>query len=85
MVKSVTFSPRKAPARFRLPNHSFSALPIAEENHHSYSTARMSRFSAVDLGALPNGSALVVTKGRKLEKYVMDPNDYGTTLRLECI
>ena len=78
MVESITFSPRKAPARFRLPNHRFTASPIVEVAHHSCSTRRMPRFSASELGALPNGSALVVTKGRKLERYALDPKDYGS-------
>jgi hypothetical protein len=83
MVESITFTPSKAPPRFRLPNHPFAALPDADVAHHSCSVRRLPRFSAADLGALPNGSALVVTKGRKLEKYVMDPNDYGTSLKLD--
>lgn len=80
MVESITYSPRKAPAHFRLPNHSFTASPASEIVHHSSSTRRMPRFSASELGALPNGSALVVTKGRKLEAYTANPEDYGSKL-----
>lgn len=81
MVESITFSPRKAPARFRLPNHSFTAPVSVEVSHHSCSTKRVPRFSASELGALPNGAALVVSKGRKLEAYSMDPENYGTSLQ----
>lgn len=80
MVESITFSPRTHPARFRLPNHSFAASPGVEVAHLSCSTRRMPRFSASELSALPNGSALVVSKGRKLEQYQMDPTTYGSNL-----
>lgn len=80
MVESITYTPRKTPARFRLPNHRFTTSPGVEVSHHSCSTRRMPRFSASELGALPNGCALVVTKGRKLEKYAMDPKEYGSNV-----
>jgi hypothetical protein len=78
MVESITLVPRKAPPRFRLPNHHFTACPSVEVSHQSSNPRHGPRFSASKLGSLPNGSALVVTKGRMLEPYTMNPINYDS-------
>ena len=44
---------------------------------HAVDTRKQPRFSSAELGGLPNGTALVVTKGRKLVRYQMDPQSYS--------
>jgi len=77
VVESTTYQPRKAPPRFRLPNYSFSDVPDTVMTTHSMSSQRLPRFSSSELGSLPNGTALVVTKGRRLEKFTLDPANYA--------
>jgi hypothetical protein len=77
VVNGISFQPREAPPRFRLPNHEYSP-------HTSYAVAgksaelrRLPNFCAAKLGKLPNGTAYVVSKGRVLHQYTHDPADYG--------
>lgn len=64
------------PPRFRLPNHSFVEGPKSVITGHTLDTKKDSRFSSAKLGSLPNGTALVVAKGRRLVVYKMDPAHY---------
>lgn len=76
-VVSHSYQPRLAPARFRLPNHSYVEPHAMRLMGRSTDTRRQPKFSATELGQLPNGSALVVTKGRVLCKFTRDPAEYG--------
>ena len=77
MVESISFAPCKAPPRFRLPNHHFGPAPEVTVMGHSCGMRRLPRFSAAELGGLPNGTALVVTKGRHLVRFSIDPENYS--------
>ena len=76
-VESQSYQPRTAPARFRLPNHNYVKPAAMRMVARSTNIRRRPKFSASDLGKLPNGSALVVTKGRKLCNFTRDPAEYG--------
>lgn len=76
-VVSTTYQPRVAPARFRLPNHKYAEPQAMRMINRSTDTRRLPKFSAAELGKLPNGTALVVTKGRDLQKFTRDPAEYG--------
>ncbi len=78
LIETVSYQPRKAPPRFRLPNHSYSDAADSVMTSHSYSNRRLPRFSSSELGSLPNGSALVVSKGRQLQKFTLDPAKYAS-------
>jgi hypothetical protein len=77
-VTSTYFQKVSPPPRFRLPNHEFVAPPQRVVTSHSMETRKQPRFSSAELGSLPNGTALVVTKGRKLFRYQMDPQSYSS-------
>ncbi len=64
------------PPRFRLPNHCFVDGPTSVITGHSLDAQKDFRFSSAKLGSLPNGTALVVAKGRRLVVYKMDPANY---------
>lgn len=76
-VVSTSYQPRVAPARFRLPNHKFEEPQTMRMVCVSSDIRRLPKFCAADLGKLPNGSALVVTKGRNLHKFTRDPAAYS--------
>ncbi|MEI8310965.1 MAG: hypothetical protein WCH98_09435 [Verrucomicrobiota bacterium] len=78
-VISAHFQRVPPPPRFRLPNHEFVEPPTHVLTSHAVDTRKQSRFSSAELGGLPNGTALVVTKGRKLVRYQMDPQSYACT------
>jgi len=72
-VTSAHFQRVPPPPRFRLPNHEFVETPSEVLTGHVVDTRKQSRFSSAELGGLPNGTAPVVTKGRKLVRYQMNP------------
>ena len=74
---SKSYQPRQAPARFRLPNHDYAKPTDMRMVGRSIDVRRVPKFSASELGKLPNGSALVVTKGRELCHFTRDPAKYG--------
>ena len=76
-VESINYQRVPAPPRFRLPNHTFEAAGKLAEVSRSLNTVAKPRFKSAELGKLPTGTALVVTKGRKLVRYAMDPGAYG--------
>ncbi len=76
-VVNSTYQPRVAPARFRLPNHTYVEPAAMRLVNRSTDTRRLPKFSSSELGKLPNGTALVVTKGRGLQKFTRDPAEYG--------
>ena len=76
-VTSVHFQRLAPPPRFRLPNHEFVDPQQGVIASHVVDTRKQPRFSSAELGSLPNGTALVVTKGRKLVRYRMDPQSYS--------
>lgn len=77
-VESMSFSPRKAPARFRLPNHAYVDPQPMRVESKTMSTQRIPRFSSAELGCLPNGTAFVVSKGRELMQFRKSPADYSS-------
>jgi hypothetical protein len=70
-VTNVQYRSVTAPPRFRLPNHTFATPKATVEVGHTVDTRKESKFVSAELGALPNGTALVVLKGRKLVRYTM--------------
>ena len=76
-VTSVHYQRVAPPPRFRLPNHEFVDPRKTIMTGHAVDTRKQPRFSGAELGALPNGTALVVAKGRKLLRYQMDPQSYA--------
>lgn len=82
-VSSVHFKRVATPPRFRLPNHTFAPPPKSVVVSHSLDNRKQARFSGAGLGALPNGTALVVMKGRKLERFTLDPQNYSGGKREE--
>ena len=76
-IESQSFTPRIAPARFRLPNHNYIRPSAMRMEAKSIGVHRLPKFSAAELGCLPNGTAFVVTKGRKLKTYTKNPADYA--------
>jgi len=77
MVETLGFQPAPAPPRFRLPNHAFAPPQGLVMTSAGLTQNRYPRFRGADLGSLPNGSALVVQKGRELTLYEKDPADYA--------
>jgi len=77
-VENIHYQRVPAPPRFRLPNHTFETATKLAEVSRSLNTVGKPRFKSDELGKLPTGTALVVTKGRKLIRYTMDPAAYGT-------
>ncbi len=77
LVVSASYQPRVAPARFRLPNHTYTHPPAMRIVSRSTDFRRMPMFCARKLGQLPNGTAYVVGKGRVLQQYTLDPAGYG--------
>lgn len=76
-VPSLHWLPLPSPAVFRLPNHDF-----VKANKYMLSQAviqehRESRHQPGELRTLPNGTALVVTKGDRIVRYTRDPALYG--------
>jgi hypothetical protein len=80
-VRSVQFKRAPAIPRFRLPNHVFVEDSPMTISGCCLENRRQPRFSSADLGQLPNGTALVVMKGRLLVRYTMDPQAYASGLR----
>jgi hypothetical protein len=76
-VVSRCYTRRKALPRFRLPNHSYTRAATILLDTTTIGHQRLPRFCAAKLGALPNGSAFVVTKGRELKPYQRDPAEYA--------
>lgn len=76
-VESLQFKSVPAPPRFRLPNHVFDAPPKSFAVSRTLNTVTKPRFESAELGTLPAGTALVVTKGRKLVRYTSEPGLYG--------
>jgi hypothetical protein len=77
-VASVRFDRAPRPPRFRLPNHAFVEPATAVPVGYQIDQRRESRFRGSDLGALPNGTALVVGKGRALSRFTRDPANYAS-------
>lgn len=75
-VTSVQYERRTQPPHFRLPNHTFVQAPKSVVVSHARAMQKELRFSSSKLGTLPNGTALVVTKGRRLVTFKMDPANY---------
>lgn len=82
MVRSMNYQPLAAPPRFRLPNHRFAAAPATVFSGFSIDRQKEPRFSSSELGSLPNGTAFVVKKGRKLVTYTRDPGLYASEAAL---
>ena len=76
-VESQSYTPRKAPARFRLPNHHYVATPPMRMESKTFGVQRLPKFCAAELGRLSNGTAFVVHKGRSLQQYTLDPAGYA--------
>jgi len=76
MARTLKYEPRIQPPRFRLPNHRFVDGPWSVVTGHTLDSQKDFRFSSAKLGSLPNGTALVVKKGRKLVVYKMEPANY---------
>ena len=70
-VTNVQYRSVTAPPRFRLPNHTFATPKATVEVGHTVDTRKEPKFVSAELGALPNGTALVVLKGRKIARYTM--------------
>lgn len=79
MVETLGFQAARAPMRFRLPNHAFASPRRLIMTSAGLSQNRYPRFRGADLGSLPNGTALVVQKGRELTLYQKDPADYAVS------
>jgi len=79
-VESLAYTPRLAPARFRLPNHTYAIPSAMRLDSKAISNNRQPRFSAAELGSMPCGSALVVAKGRELKRYRNNPADYANSI-----
>jgi len=84
IVKSLRFERVEAPPRFRLPNHEFVDSPRTSFTGYTLESRREPRFSGAEVGSLPNGSALVVKKGRELIRFTLDPKAYATGIRQEA-
>ena len=78
MVKSLRFERVTAAPRFRLPNHQFIDSPITSFTGYHMEPRREPRFLGAEVGALPNGTALVVKKGRQLIRFTLDPKIYAS-------
>lgn len=75
--ESRSYARCQSPARFRLPNHTYACPPALRMENSTIGIVRLPKFSAAKLGGLPNGSAFVVTKGRRLKPYKRNPADYA--------
>jgi type IV secretory pathway TraG/TraD family ATPase VirD4 len=71
-VPSVQLQPLPAPAIFRLPNHDFSKRASYVLTQAVIENQRESRHKPEELRTLPNGTALVVTKGDRIARYTRD-------------
>jgi len=76
-IESLSYTPRHAPARFRLPNHEYTRPAAMRMEAKSINIHRLPKFSAAELGRLPNGTAFVVGKGRELKTYSKSPAEYA--------
>jgi hypothetical protein len=76
-VQSFIYQPVRPTPRFRLPNHRFAEPPEVQVASVSLNLQKHPRFSASELGGLPNGTAIVVKKGRKLVRFSRDPRHYA--------
>jgi len=77
-VPSVQLQPLPPPAVFRLPNHDFSKESGYVLTQAVIQNQRESRHKPEELRTLPNGTALVVTKGNRIVRYTRDPALYGS-------
>ena len=77
-VKSLRFERVVAAPRFRLPNHQFVDSPLTSFTGYNMEPRREPRFQGSEVGALPNGTALVVKKGRQLASFTLDPKFYAS-------
>lgn len=80
-VQSFTYKPVLPAPRFRLPNHTFQGSDGVQLTGVSMNIQKQPRCSAAELGSLPNGSALVVKKGRQIVRFRNDPKDYALDFR----
>jgi hypothetical protein len=78
MVKNIRFERTVAPPRFHLPNHTFVDSPYSTIAGYDLNSQKEARFSSSKLGSLPNGTALVVKKGRQLVSFTQDPGLYAS-------
>ena len=78
-VASTRFERIPPPPRFRLPNHTFSEPPRMGQAGVAIDIRKKNRFCGAELGALPNGTALVVSKGRTLSRYQVNPVHYASS------
>jgi hypothetical protein len=76
-VQSFNYEPARPAPRFRLPNHRFAEPSCTRISGVSLEIQKHPRFSAAELGSLPNGNALVVKKGRELATFSRDPQAYA--------
>ena len=76
-VPSIQFQPQTAPAVFRLPNHSFAPSKSLTLAHATIEQKRESLHKPEELRQLPDGTALVVTKGDRIVRYTRNPADYA--------
>jgi hypothetical protein len=76
-VQSFSHEPVRPAPRFRLPNHRFVDPARTRITSVSLNIQKHPRFSAAELGGLPNGTALVVKKGRELVHFSRDPQHYA--------
>jgi len=76
-VQSFSYQPVRQVPRFRLPNHTFAESPKVQIGSVSLNIQKQPRCTAVELGSLPTGSALVVKKGRKIVHFTLDPQAYA--------
>jgi hypothetical protein len=67
--------------RFRLSNHQFVAPRKFEPVGMTTGRGKKQRYSASTLGTLPNGEALVISKGHRITRFSMNPSDYGSGIR----
>jgi len=80
-VQSFTYKPVLSAPRFRLPNHTFQGSDGVQLTGVSMNIQKQPPCSAAELGSLPNGSALVVKKGRQIVRFRNDPKDYALDFR----
>jgi hypothetical protein len=77
-VPSIQLQPQTAPAVFRLPNHSFAQSKSLTLAHATIEEKRESLHKPEELRQLPDGTALVVTKGDCIMRYTRNPAEYAS-------
>lgn len=76
-VPCFQLEPMPPPAVFRLPNHDFVRSSGYSLAHASVQQQRESRHKPEELRTLPDGTALVVTKGDHIVRYTRNPALYA--------